>query len=246
MVKLSPELIVQSMQHLNPVRDRELVLRGFKIPVIENMGATMDQFDTIDFTDNDIRRLDGFPLLKRVKNLLLSNNRIVRITDTLAESLPKLESIYLINNAVAELHDLDVFATLPRLTYLSLLANPVTKKEHYRAYVIHKVPQLRVLDFKRIKQAERDAAAKLFRTKKGKEVCREAAAGKQAVAAAGTFTAGEGLLQNKAKTGLTAEEQKSIREAIRAAKTMDEVERLQRMLKAGSIPGTNGAAMEEE
>jgi len=45
--------------------------------VIENMGATMDQFDTIDLTDNDIRRLDGFPLLKRVKGLMLSNNRIV-------------------------------------------------------------------------------------------------------------------------------------------------------------------------
>jgi len=246
MVKLSPELILQCHQHLNPVRDRELVLRGYKIPVIENMGATMDQFDTVDFTDNDIRRLDGFPLLKRVKNLLLSNNRIVRITDTLPEMVPNLESVYLMNNNVGDLHDLDVFTSLPKLRYLSLIANPVTKKEHYRAYVIHKVPQLRVLDFKRIRLAEREAAAKLFRTKKGKEVCREAAAGKLAVAAAGTFTAGEGLLQDKAKTGLTAEEQKSIREAIRAAKTMDEVEKLQRMLKQGTIPGANGVAMEED
>lgn len=36
-----------------------------------------DQFDTIDFTDNDIRKLDKFPLLKRLKHILLSNNRIV-------------------------------------------------------------------------------------------------------------------------------------------------------------------------
>lgn len=50
---------------------------GYKIPVIENMGATLDQFDTIDFSDNDIRKLDGFPLLKRLKCLLLNNNRIV-------------------------------------------------------------------------------------------------------------------------------------------------------------------------
>ena len=50
---------------------------GFKIPVIENLGATLDQFDTLDLSDNDIRKLDGFPLLKRMKMLLLNNNKIV-------------------------------------------------------------------------------------------------------------------------------------------------------------------------
>ena len=53
------------------------VVLGFKIPVIENLGATLDQFDTIDFSDNDIHKLGGFPLLKRLKHLLLNNNRIV-------------------------------------------------------------------------------------------------------------------------------------------------------------------------
>lgn len=52
-------------------------LLGYKIPQIENMGATLDQFDTIDFSDNDLRRLDGFPFLPRMKCLLLNNNRIV-------------------------------------------------------------------------------------------------------------------------------------------------------------------------
>lgn len=35
-----------------------------------------DQFDVMDFSDNDIRKLDGFPKLKRLKTLLLNNNRI--------------------------------------------------------------------------------------------------------------------------------------------------------------------------
>lgn len=52
-------------------------ISGYKIPQIENMGATLDQFDTIDFSDNDLRRLDGFPYLPRIKCLLLNNNRIV-------------------------------------------------------------------------------------------------------------------------------------------------------------------------
>lgn len=104
MVKLTAELIEQAAQYTNPVRDRELDLRGestlqaraspsllfffysfetslcvcagYKIPVLENLGATLDQFDTIDFSDNEIRKLDGFPLLKRLKTLMMNNNRI--------------------------------------------------------------------------------------------------------------------------------------------------------------------------
>lgn len=49
---------------------------GYKIPVLENLGATLDQFDTVDFSDNEVRKLDGFPLLKRLKTLLMNNNRI--------------------------------------------------------------------------------------------------------------------------------------------------------------------------
>ena len=83
MVKLTPELIEQAYQFTNPVRDRELNLRGFKIPVTENLDATLDQFDTMDLSDNEIRKLDGFPLLKRLKCLLLNNNRITRIGENL-------------------------------------------------------------------------------------------------------------------------------------------------------------------
>lgn len=49
---------------------------GYRLPEIENLGATLDQFDTIDFSDNDIRKLEGFPFLKRIKSLLFNNNRI--------------------------------------------------------------------------------------------------------------------------------------------------------------------------
>ena len=52
---------------------------GYKIPVIENLSVLYDQFDTIDFCDNDIRKLDGFPVMKRLKSILLNNNRIVSV-----------------------------------------------------------------------------------------------------------------------------------------------------------------------
>ncbi|KAK1327988.1 hypothetical protein QTO34_012410 [Cnephaeus nilssonii] len=72
MGKLTAELMVPAAQHTSAVMD----LRGYKIPVIENLGATLDQFDAIDFSDNEIRKLDGFPLLRRLKTLLVNNNRI--------------------------------------------------------------------------------------------------------------------------------------------------------------------------
>jgi U2 small nuclear ribonucleoprotein A' len=76
MVRLTPELIEESQQFMNPIREYELRLRGYKIGLIENLGATLNQFDTIDLTDNDIRILEGFPVLSKIKSLLLSNNKI--------------------------------------------------------------------------------------------------------------------------------------------------------------------------
>merc|ERR1711944_678 len=74
MVKLNVDLIQGAAQYINPIRERELDLRGYKIPIIENLGATLDQFDTIDFSDNEVRRLDNFPVLPRLKALHFNNN----------------------------------------------------------------------------------------------------------------------------------------------------------------------------
>ena len=52
---------------------------GAKINAIENLGATQNQFDSIDLSDNAIIILEGFPKLPRLKTLLLSNNRVTRI-----------------------------------------------------------------------------------------------------------------------------------------------------------------------
>ncbi len=119
-------------RYVNCIKERELDLRGIKAPAIENLGATRDQFDTIDLSDNEIKKLDNFPLvfpavllsppyavravwrapffcracvvrgtrvplcqLKRLGCLLLSNNRISKISDGLATNLPKLHTVVL-------------------------------------------------------------------------------------------------------------------------------------------------------
>ena len=38
-----------------------------------------------------------------------------------------------------------------RCNYYSLMRNPVTTKKHYRLYVIHKLPNVRLIDFQKVK-----------------------------------------------------------------------------------------------
>ncbi|KAF1520938.1 UNVERIFIED_CONTAM: U2 small nuclear ribonucleoprotein A', partial [Eudyptes pachyrhynchus] len=231
MVKLTAELIEQAAQYTNAVRDRELDLRGYKIPVIENLGATLDQFDAIDFSDNEIRKLDGFPLLRRLKTLLMNNNRICRIGESLEQALPSLTELILTNNNIAELGELDPLSTIKSLTYLSILRNPVTNKKHYRLYVIHKVPQVRVLDFQKVKLKERQEAEKMFKGKRGAQLAKDIARRTK------TFSPGAGLPTDKKKAGPSPGDVEAIKTAIANATTLAEVERLKGLLQAGQIPG---------
>jgi len=90
--------------------------------------------------------------MKRLKCLLLSNNRISKIENDLQMNLPNLEALILTNNQIQEIADLDPLMSIKTLKYLSLLDNPVTTKKHYRYYVLHKCPSIRILDFRRVQK----------------------------------------------------------------------------------------------
>ncbi|RLO03238.1 hypothetical protein DYB28_013138, partial [Aphanomyces astaci] len=152
-MRLTAELILSARAHINPLRERELDLRGYKIPVLENLGATKDGFDCLDLSDNEIKKLENFPRLKRLRMLLLHNNKVHRIQDNLAESIPNLSVLLLTNNSIANLTD-----------------------SYYREYVIHTLPHLRVLDFKKIRPVEREEAVRLFNSLAGKKIVEGAAA----------------------------------------------------------------------
>lgn len=244
MVRLTAELIEDSYQYINPVREYELNLRGNKISIIENLGATLNQFDTIDFTDNDIRRLDGFPLLTKIKSLLLSNNKIQNIASNLETSLPNLESLVMINNNIEDLDQIDQLSTVKTLRTLCLWRNPVASLKLYRLYTIFKIPSLRVLDFKKVKDKERQEAQKLFKGKKLKKSDKPK-----------TFVPGEQIdkltsnqnadnqqqqqqqMQRTAERAQPSKEDiEAIRYAISQAKSIEEIEQLNLMLKSGIIP----------
>jgi U2 small nuclear ribonucleoprotein A' len=200
-------------QFTNPLREREIKLRAFKIPAIENLGATQDQFDVVDLSDNEIRKLENFPLLRRVKTLLLSNNLIFRIGEDLNDSLPALHTLMLANNNILNLQDLLPLANLSKLERLVLIDNNVTKQPNYRLFVINLLPKLLVLDFKKVKPKEREAAKKFFESGDAPK------------------------LEDLKKA--TEEQRIAIKAAIQNAKTLEEVNRIEQQLKdhpVGSAP----------
>ncbi|KAK7738736.1 U2 snRNP complex subunit [Diaporthe eres] len=268
MVRLTADLIQNSLSYLNPLNERELDLRGHRIPTIENLGVAGPQ-DAIDFTDNDIQILGNFPLSPRIQTLLLARNRISTIQPNLPNAIPNLKNLVLASNQVAELSDLDVLGKFARLTHLVLADNPVTKKEHYRYWVVWRCPTMRFLDYQKVKQAEREKATELFGTaeeptelasKVGTSsagfpfTTRVLSEGAQQIKGikSQTFNVstsnGEATAASKMKRlKLTDKEKQRLQERIKKASSLEEIIRLEKELEEGRLPAgiLGDDAMEE-
>ena len=230
--RLTADLISRSPQGLNACGEYELDVRGHKIGAVENLGATQNQFDAIDLSDNEIVRLEGFPVLPRLHTLTLCNNRIARVAPGLQDALPALATLTLTNNRVTSFGDVDALAGLKRLKRLSLLGNPVSQREDYRLYVAHVLPSVAILDFRKVKQAERDAARKKFGGKSGEKALESARAK--------TFAPGVAAEPSTDKetrpAGPTPEQLLALKAAIANAATLEEVTRLEQALTMGIVP----------
>ena len=89
--------------------------------------------------------------MRRLRTVLLANNRISVLSQSLHLSVPNLTTLVLTNNNISELGDLEPLKDIKSLKYLSLLGNPVREKKWYRDWLVWRIPGLRVLDFQRIK-----------------------------------------------------------------------------------------------
>lgn len=98
------------------------------VALVGSADGSQDQ-DAIDLTDNDLSSLGNFPFFPRLRTLLLARNRINHIQPTLATSLPNLTVLVLTSNNMSELADLEPLRNLTKLTHLTLLENPVSRKE---------------------------------------------------------------------------------------------------------------------
>ncbi|KAF1817402.1 U2 small nuclear ribonucleo protein A [Eremomyces bilateralis CBS 781.70] len=246
-MRLTADLINRSLSYINPLQERELDLRGHKIPAIENLGAASQDHDCIDFTDNDITILGNFPLNPRIRTLMCARNRIASVQSTLPKSIPGLTTLVLAQNNLAELADLDPLATFKYLTHLVLTENPVTTKQNYRYWVLWRCRNVRFLDYQKVKKAERDKADELFGTQEEPS----ALAAKIMGVKSRTFDIPSADMNGEPsskvnRVKLTDKERKRVEELIRNAKSLSEITRLEKELNEGRIPGgVHPDAMEE-
>ncbi|KAH7883797.1 leucine-rich repeat-domain-containing protein [Phlebopus sp. FC_14] len=241
MVKLTPELLAQAPSAINPVKERQLDLRGYKIPAIENLGVTKDQHDAIDLTDNSIIALGNLPLLKRLRTLLLANNRVASISPSIHLSVPNLTTLVLTGNLVSELGDLEPLRELKRLEYLSLLGNPVREKKWYREWLAWRIPSLRVLDFQRIREKERQSGKSLFLTAEGLPTALATTISTTvskhgAKASVTTDEPKLAPLSGKAGRLMSREDAERVKQAIAKATSIEEIRKLERSLREGYMP----------
>lgn len=233
-MRITPELIESCYQYTNKATtDRELRMRALKINAIENLGATLNQFDCFDLSDNNIRKLENLPLLPRLKCLLLNNNRISKIAKDLDESVPNLERLILTNNYIQELGDIDVLSSLKNLKVLSLINNPVTKKSHYRHYLIYQIPSLKLLDFSKVKRKEREESEALFSSADGDILAKSIGIKSRIVDE--TF---DQELENKDQEYRKKRRVEDAKTAEKDAINMQSIQRINNLLKSGYAPGT--------
>jgi hypothetical protein len=109
--------------------------------------------------------LGNFPLMRRLRTLLLANNRVAAVSPALHLSTPALRTLVLTNNALAELGDLEPLAGLRALEFVVLLGNAVRDQKWYREWLAWRVPSLRVLDFQRVRDKVRPAPAPRLRAR---------------------------------------------------------------------------------
>ena len=141
------------------------------------------------------------------------------------------------NNNLQELADIEPLSSVKTLEMVSFLHNPVAAKPNYRLYVVHKFPNLKVLDYKKVKFQEREQAKALFKSKKGKDQMREIQKKAKTFVPGGPLGVDASKASKSNPSGLTPDQVKNIKAAIAKASTLEEIERLNHMLRTGQVPG---------
>ena len=160
-MRLTQDIIVNARTYYNPLRQYTLDLRGLKIGVMENLGAAEDRYDVIDLSDNSISVLENIPKFPRLETILLSNNLVSRIAGNIGSNIPNCRDLMLTNNRISSFEEIEHLKDWVNLSNLSLIDNPIESEPNFRVHVVKLLPQIKVLDFKKISQKEREEAAEL-------------------------------------------------------------------------------------
>ncbi|XP_058433966.1 leucine-rich melanocyte differentiation-associated protein isoform X9 [Marmota monax] len=137
----------------------------------EHLGRDCGHFaKRLDLSFNLLRSLEGLSAFRSLEELILDNNLLG--DDLVLPGLPQLHTLTLNKNRITDLERLlDHLAEVtPALEYLSLLGNVACPNElvslekdeedykRYRCFVLHKLPNLKFLDARKVTRQERKEA----------------------------------------------------------------------------------------
>ncbi len=142
-----------------------LVLDGNKLTHISGLGA-LPQLKRLWLNDNRIASLAGVAAAPQLEELSVARNRLVAVHEDI-ESCSQLVSVNVAGNRIGHFKELLPFKRLPALQELFLEdghwgRNPVCGLSNFRTFAVHTLPQVRVLDARRISQAARAHAEATF------------------------------------------------------------------------------------
>ncbi|KNH03790.1 U2 small nuclear ribonucleoprotein A [Perkinsela sp. CCAP 1560/4] len=169
MVRLSLELITGAPQFVNPLQEREIDLHNTDLSLIEGthissikapVVSLLRNFDTLNLSRNSLSRLEGFPIAKDTKLVRIktihchSNNDLNFIQPTIAEALPLLHTVSFYCCNFTSIAQLTPLAKVPGLRSLSLMGNPISEGDNYRNSIRDLLPDLVYLDHCRLPQTQ--------------------------------------------------------------------------------------------
>jgi U2 small nuclear ribonucleoprotein A' len=130
------------------------------------------------------------------------------------------------------------------------MGRTLTSEQHYRYWILWRCAGVRFLDYQKVKKAERDRATELFGSDKEPTDLAQTIMG---IKSSTTFDVSStsngstgGLSSRMSRIKLTDKEKKRLQDMIRNATSLDEITRLETMLKEGRMPAGVHAADEME
>lgn len=121
-------------------------------------------------------------------------------------------------------------------------------QQNYRYWILWRAPQIRFLDFQKVKEAEREKAKELFGTVEAPTDLAQsimAVRTNKPLSYNAPTTNGAG---NAKKVKITEKEKKKFEALVKKAKTLADVQRLEKAYSEGRLPagmGDEGDAMDE-
>jgi U2 small nuclear ribonucleoprotein A' len=153
---------------------------------------------------------------------MLSNNKISRIQKDFAAMCPRLDTLILQGNRLSQLSELENLPT-HQLKRLVCLDNVVCNLPNYRQFVVYKFPNLKMLDYQKVTQAEREQASALFSKKGNLDKILQS---ERALETTSTLQKDDQQLRLETKQKLAVLDQQ-----LEAAETMEEIQEIEKKIK---------------